>query len=352
MKKKLRIALFICITLLTCVLVLTSCDEASNTQTPSVTTDETSSGTTEFETTSHTHSFSEWKTTKEATCAEVGMQERTCECGEKETKSIDKKTEHTAGAAVTENYADSTCKVEGSYDEVVYCSVCDKELSRTQKTVAKKTEHTAGTSVTENYVDSTCKVEGSYDEVAYCSVCDKELSRTQKTVAKKTEHTAGTAVTENYVDSTCKVEGSYDEVVYCSVCEKELSRTQKTIAKKTEHTYGEWNEILAPTCTEKGSERRDCDICEHYETRDINANGHTNAAAVVENKVDATCTADGSYDSVIYCSVCTAEVSRESKVIGKLGHNHSTEWTVDVEPTCTEKEASRIIAHAVQIRLT
>jgi hypothetical protein len=34
--------------------------------------------------------------------------------------------------------------VEGSYDEVVYCSVCEKELSRTQKTVAKKTEHTYG----------------------------------------------------------------------------------------------------------------------------------------------------------------------------------------------------------------
>jgi hypothetical protein len=70
------------------------------------------------------------------------------------------------------------------------------------------------------------------------------------------------------------VEGSYDEVVYCSVCEKELSRTQKTIEKKTQHAYGEWNETLAPTCDEKGSERRDCNICDHFETRAINANGH------------------------------------------------------------------------------
>ena len=53
--------------------------------------------------------------------------------------------------------------------------------------------------------------------------------------------------------------------------------------------------------------------------------------------MDATCTADGNYDSVVYCSVCNGEVSREAKTIGKLGHNYSTEWTVDLGPTCTEK---------------
>lgn len=62
---------------------------------------------------------------------------------------------------------------------------------------------------------------------------------------------------------------------------------------------------------------------------------HSNAAAIVENKIEATCTEDGSYDSVVYCTVCAAELSREAKAIDKLGHDHSTEWTVDVEPSCT-----------------
>ena len=93
----------------------------------------------------------------------------------------------------------------------------------------------------------------------------------------------------------------------------------------------------APSCTEKGEERRDCETCDGYETRAIAANGHTNKDAVVENKVDETCTKDGSYDSVIYCAVCNGEVSRETKVLPKLGHDRSTEWTVDVKPTCTEK---------------
>ena len=40
--------------------------------------------------------------------------------------------------------------------------------------------------------------------------------------------------------------------------------------------------------------------------------GHTPAAAVKENEVPATCGAAGSYDSVVYCSICNDEISRET----------------------------------------
>ena len=49
---------------------------------------------------------------------------------------------------------------------------------------------------------------------------------------------------------------------------------------------------------------------------------HTEAEAVVENKVDATCTAAGSYDNVVYCTVCKAEVSRETVTTEKLAHTY------------------------------
>ena len=42
------------------------------------------------------------------------------------------------------------------------------------------------TTVEENHIDSTCDKQGSYDEVVYCSTCNEEISRTQKTVAKRT----------------------------------------------------------------------------------------------------------------------------------------------------------------------
>ena len=37
---------------------------------------------------SHEHSFSEWKTVKQASCTEEGQKERTCACGEKETVTL------------------------------------------------------------------------------------------------------------------------------------------------------------------------------------------------------------------------------------------------------------------------
>lgn len=36
----------------------------------------------------------------------------------------------------------------------------------------------------------------------------------------------------------------------------------------TEHSFGEWYEVTAATCTEKGVERRDCAYCDAYETRE------------------------------------------------------------------------------------
>lgn len=136
---------------------------------------------------------------------------------------------HSTTRIARENEIDSTCKAEGSYNEVVYCADCGDKLSTTAKTIAKKTEHTAGSAVQENVVDSTCKVTGSYDEVVCCSVCNTELSRVKKTIDKKQTHTEGAAVKENYVAPTLSKEGSYDSVIYCTVCGKELSRTTITI---------------------------------------------------------------------------------------------------------------------------
>ena len=43
------------------------------------------------------HSFGNWETVKEATTIEEGLQERTCQCGEKETQAIDKKIQGSEG---------------------------------------------------------------------------------------------------------------------------------------------------------------------------------------------------------------------------------------------------------------
>ncbi|MBR0510377.1 MAG: leucine-rich repeat protein [Clostridia bacterium] len=45
---------------------------------------------------------------------------------------------------------------------------------------------------------------------------------------------------------------------------------------------------------------------------------HTPGAAVIENKVAATFDKEGGYDTVVYCSICGEELSREHTVIEKL----------------------------------
>ncbi|MBQ7897204.1 MAG: S-layer homology domain-containing protein [Clostridia bacterium] len=223
----------------------------------------------------HSHRYTGSETTK-ATCTEDGVMTYTCRCGRSYPEAIPKLSEngeHTPAEPVKEN------ETENTYDEVVYCSVCTVEISRTQKSNVSCTEHTPATTVKENEVAGTCKVEGTYDEVVYCSVCDDEISRTQKTSGYG-EHIPAQAIRENEVAGTCLVEGTYDEVVYCSVCSThEISRTPKTSG------YGE----------------------------------HIPATAVKENELVGNCQTLTTYDEVVYCSVCgTHEVSRTQKT-GALG---------------------------------
>lgn len=57
------------------------------------------------------------------------------------------------------------------------------------------------------------------------------------------------------------------------------------------------------------------------------------AEAVKENEKAPTCTEKGSYDLVVYCSLCKKELSRETITVDALGHKPG-EWEVVAEATC------------------
>ena len=59
---------------------------------------------------------------------------------------------------------------------------------------------------------------------------------------------------------------------------------------------------------------------------------HPGTAAVEENRTEPTCTTPGSYDSVVYCSVCGAEISRETIVIPAT---HTLQPHEALAATCT-----------------
>ena len=50
--------------------------------------------------------------------------------------------------------------------------------------------------------------------------------------------------------------------------------TPKETEPKHEHSFGEWTEIKAPTCTEKGQKERACE-CGEKETEETEASGHS-----------------------------------------------------------------------------
>ena len=92
---------------------------------------------------------------------------------------------------------------------------------------------------------------------------------------------------------------------------------------KTAHNFaGDWNK----------------DAEGHWQLCACGANNktdHTGAAAVVENKVDSTCYSIGSYDSVVYCSKCAAELSRTAETIAKKEHTPAAAVVENfVDSTC------------------
>ena len=115
------------------------------------------------------------------------------------------------------------------------------------------------------------------------------------------------------------------------------------------------------TCTAAGSvEYWECELCKRYfldedgktettaEATVIAKTKHTGGDPVKENAVPATCTTDGSYDMVVYCTACNERISTEHVTEPATGHSWSEAFESDKDghwhkcATCgaaSEKEA-------------
>jgi hypothetical protein len=227
------------------------------------------------------HEYGDWDITQEPTATEKGSKKHSCTvCGYEETAEI---------PATGENTPAHT--------------------------------HTYGEPTRENEVAATCTTKGSYDEVIKCTECGEEVSRTTKTI-DIIEHTV---VKDEAVAATCGTAGK-TEGSHCSVCDTVIV-AQTEIAATGDHTYSDWTTTKEPTVTESGSKERTCSVCNHTETAEIPATGdntpahtHTYGEPTRENEVAATCTTKGSYDEVIKCTECGEEVSRTTKTIDMIEH--------------------------------
>ena len=210
------------------------------------------------------HDWGEWTETKKATCTEKGEETRTCQrdkCGETETRPTDL-AKHTPGDAVNENIVPATCETDGSHEEVVKCSVCGTEISRTTVT-DKAIGHKYGewTVVT----PATCTEEGLEKRV-----CANNAAHFQTRAIPVAEHTEKTVPGK---EATCTEPGMTD----AKVCEK----CGKTLVEATEipalgHDWGDWKVTVAPTYTSTGTAMRECSRCGKTEEKELPAYDHTN----------------------------------------------------------------------------
>ena len=196
----------------------------------------------------------------------------------------------------------ATCTATG-LTEGKHCSVCNEVL--VAQTVTDKANHTE---VVDEAVTATCTATG-LTEGKHCSVCNEVL--VAQTVTDKANHTE---VVDAGVAATCTTAGK-TEGKHCSVC----------------------NEVLVAQTTINPLNHKDenpkdyvCDVC-HADL----CTTHVPGAAQEENRVEATCTATGSYDVVVKCSQCGDTLSRETKTIPVKDHTPGAEATCTTNQTCT-----------------
>ena len=124
-------------------------------------------------------------------------------------------------------------------------------------------DHVAGDPVSENVEEPTCERAGHYYEVVYCTVCGEEISRTDRSISA-----LGHDYVEFRIEPTCTENGLYK--VTCSRCEK--VKEERVIA--AHHKFGN-TYIYHAKCTEDGGKKRVCSVCGYIEWTDVEpALGH------------------------------------------------------------------------------
>ena len=210
-----------------------------------------------------------------------------------------------------------TC-TEGGYTTYT-CSHCGDSY------VDDETAALGHAEVIDAAVAATCTASG-LSEGKHCSRCNEVFAK-QEVVAAL----GHIEVIDAAVAATCTASG-LSEGKHCSRCNEVL--TEQEVIAALGHSYDNGVVTTAPTCTAEGEKTFTCGRCNDSYTEKVSAKGHIEGNAVTENRVAAACTADGSYDTAVYCSVCNAELSRKTTVVLAIGHSYETVVTA---PTCTEQ---------------
>ena len=248
------------------------------------------------------HDWNEWVIEKEATETEEGLKTRTCKNNPTHVETmVIPVTTHEHNLEYIEEVP-ATCTKDGM--KAYYkCSECDLMFEDEEATIeiadlstlVIKASHTPANAVRENEVAATCENNGSYDEVVYCSVCGEELSRETKTIPALghdyqfdsfvwTGFTAKAkyicshdeshfelhdAVVTNEITTEAKCETTGIRT-YTVTYEGHTDTKEETI-EAIGHEWNNWVVTKEAQIGVKGEETRTCSRCGKTEKRDIKA---------------------------------------------------------------------------------
>ncbi len=350
------------------------------------------------------HSWSAWKVVSSVTCGDTSRERRCRNCGLIETQTeggshkwaeeytIDKEPTcinpgymskhctvcgisnpddivpvgtlaHQAGSTKTVVLKEATCTDEGQKETTVYCANCNVEMGKTYETLpAKGHVFSEWAAVETNNHESTtlqrvCTIcgysetetddkdhvwdtEWTIDKAPTCTTdgsrshhCKNGCGSTNEAeVIPATGHTPQEAVREAVMPATCTDAGRYNDVVYCATCKAIIKSTPVTVPAEG-HKFGEWEEVK--TANGEVNEQRKCEVCGYTETRGMDLENHKwNTEYTID--VEPTCTAEGSRS--IHCSVCGLTKPGSSETIKAKGHTWG-DWKELVSPDCDDSGA-------------
>ena len=313
MKKALKTVVLLSFAILFC-LALSSCDSPAE----------------------HTHTFGDWMTTKEATCASAGEETRTCsECGKTE-KQWTTMTAHTPGAA-------ATCT------EAQTCTVCQIEL-------VKAYGHRTGTEATctSGQICLICNAEVSAPlghkagepatctTAQMCKVCNAELMAALghipgagATCTTPSECTVCGHILQSSGGHIPGAEATCTSAQTCSVCRAELvpalgHKPDKTTSCTSSQTCTVCNEVLAEAIGHKPGAPATCasaQVCTVCNEVLVAALAHTEE---ILPYVPATPTSSGLTQGK-RCSVCSKILVKQNVIPATKPITAPSEYTITTD---------------------
>lgn len=252
-------------------------------------------------------------------------------------------TETETAALKSEVKKEATCTETGL---TVYTAEFENEAFEEQiiEVPTPMKPHTPGDAVKENVVAAACETEGSYDEVIHCAVCNKEMTRTHMTEA---------ALGHDWSEWKTETDPQTGKEVEKRTCQRAGCGKSQTVDPEHKHKIVNVPQ-KDPGCETTGVKQHyECELCGKMFTDkdgkaevDINslvipAAGHKEAAPIKENVKEPTCTEDGEHNEITRCERCKTVLDMKHVVDPALGHDYSKptyEWKNDdheVTASCT-----------------